>query len=543
MISIVCATATSALGRGNSTARHHGEQRAQADEQRIDAIYYPLPPRRTASDAGIDVYPEDLLRQFLNYFSVMDYERAAESALRLIELVPDEPVGHYNYACSMARLRRVDEALAALDQAIECGWRNVDHLRIDPDFALLRDLPAFQNRLDSLERRIAAETIAPIPLRQALTETMRAELPSRIDALIAEHRVPGLTLTTIEPDGTSWTYATGVTDAESLCPMLASTLYRVDDAVDVLLLIALTQLDDAGIWSTSTVYEQMYAHHAAEIDGTQQGARGAAAGSRRVVLPGPDPYRRDHAVFHARGMLSLALERVLGVAVPRYVRTAILETLGLDDVYFGVLPGDRVGRLAAGHSQFGTPVQLPDRAGLYATSADLASILGSVLCGPAVQVGADADTRGLAPSSSTDPTSEAASNQATDQIMKGTSESMDGDSTEQSAGSVQSGTAEHDGIEQAMERASLRTTDAWDGRQVLGNLRAAKRASPAGLGLTVDLHATPVGERFILESNDAGMGCLIVGYQRTHRGVVILFNSERGLECARTIAREILGGV
>jgi CubicO group peptidase (beta-lactamase class C family) len=531
------------MGGGNSTARHHGEQRVQADEQRVDAIYYPLPPRRTSSAAGVGVYPEDILRQFLNYHSVMDYQRAAETALRLIELVPDEPVGHYNYACSMARLRRVDEALTALDQAIECGWRNVDHLRIDPDFALLRDLPAFQNRLDSLEHRVSSEQIAPIPLCESLTETMRAELPSRIDALLAQHRVPGLTLTTIEPDGTSWTYATGVTDAESQSPMEQSSLYRVDDAVDVMLLIAMTQLDDAGIWSTQTMYEQLYAHHMADGDGALDGV---AAGHRRVVLPGPDPYRRNHASFRARGMLSLALEHVIGDAVPRYVRTAILEPLRLGDVYFGVLPGDRVPRLAAGHSQFGTPVQLPDRAGLYATSSDLASVFGTIISGSTMPIRDVVDDRELAPEPMIDPSadevtsdlsmdaSETSADLSDLSDMSDMTENADGDSTEH--------TGQNDD-DRAMMRAPLSTTDAWDGRRVLINLRAAKRASPAGLGLAVDLHSTPIGERFILESNDAGMGCLIVGYPRTRRGVVILFNSERGLACGRAIAREILGGV
>ena len=61
-------------------------------------------------------------------------EVEAESTYReLIELVPDEPLGHANLAVALLRQDRKDEALAAIERALELGGGRADLLLIRAD--------------------------------------------------------------------------------------------------------------------------------------------------------------------------------------------------------------------------------------------------------------------------------------------------------------------------------------------------------------------------------------------------------------------------
>ena len=58
----------------------------------------------------------------------------------------------YYVACGLARARRHDRALAELTAVIDGGWSHARWLRHDPDWAILRDDPAFHAVLERLER-------------------------------------------------------------------------------------------------------------------------------------------------------------------------------------------------------------------------------------------------------------------------------------------------------------------------------------------------------------------------------------------------------
>src|SRR5471032_3158030 len=62
---------------------------------------------------------------------------------RLVRLAPNNPIAHYNLACSLALKRRKADAVRALRRAVETGYRDLDWLREDPDLASLRDYAAF----------------------------------------------------------------------------------------------------------------------------------------------------------------------------------------------------------------------------------------------------------------------------------------------------------------------------------------------------------------------------------------------------------------
>ena len=71
------------------------------------------------------------------------YTRALQIDRRLVRLLPERPIPWYNLACSYAVLGMIDAAFAALQRALELGYRHFDHLRRDPDLKSLRRDPRY----------------------------------------------------------------------------------------------------------------------------------------------------------------------------------------------------------------------------------------------------------------------------------------------------------------------------------------------------------------------------------------------------------------
>lgn len=71
------------------------------------------------------------------------YARALQADRRLVRLLPERPVPWYNLACSYAVLGLLDPALAALQRALELGYRHYRHLLRDPDLTAVRRDPRF----------------------------------------------------------------------------------------------------------------------------------------------------------------------------------------------------------------------------------------------------------------------------------------------------------------------------------------------------------------------------------------------------------------
>ncbi len=62
----------------------------------------------------------------------------------LVNLQPKNPTAHYNLACSLALKQQNDEALRALRQAVDLGYRDISWLLDDPDFKELHEHPLFR---------------------------------------------------------------------------------------------------------------------------------------------------------------------------------------------------------------------------------------------------------------------------------------------------------------------------------------------------------------------------------------------------------------
>jgi len=63
---------------------------------------------------------------------------------RLTELLPTDPIAHYNLACSLSLIGRVDLAFAALREAVALGYQDFEFLEKDGDLRHLRADPKFQ---------------------------------------------------------------------------------------------------------------------------------------------------------------------------------------------------------------------------------------------------------------------------------------------------------------------------------------------------------------------------------------------------------------
>jgi tetratricopeptide (TPR) repeat protein len=63
---------------------------------------------------------------------------------KLARLEPGNPLVFYNLACSYSLTDEFDRAFAALNHAIELGYRDFKWLAKDPDLKKLRAQPAFE---------------------------------------------------------------------------------------------------------------------------------------------------------------------------------------------------------------------------------------------------------------------------------------------------------------------------------------------------------------------------------------------------------------
>lgn len=70
---------------------------------------------------------------------------------KLVKLQPSNPTAHYNLACSLALVKRNRDALRALHQAVQLGYRDADWMLQDPDLDEIKDRPEFVALLEQLK--------------------------------------------------------------------------------------------------------------------------------------------------------------------------------------------------------------------------------------------------------------------------------------------------------------------------------------------------------------------------------------------------------
>jgi tetratricopeptide (TPR) repeat protein len=85
------------------------------------------------------------------YTQMGQWEKGLEIDRRLAKLCPDNPLVFYNLACSYSLLKRVDEAFAALTEAVKRGYDDDGWLNKDPDLDNLRQ----DNRFEKIRANLS----------------------------------------------------------------------------------------------------------------------------------------------------------------------------------------------------------------------------------------------------------------------------------------------------------------------------------------------------------------------------------------------------
>ena len=80
-------------------------------------------------------------------FQSEDYAEAERVCQTAVRLAPYDATARYNLACAQARQGKTDEALDALEKAVDLGFNNPTQLEQDDDLASLREQERFQKML------------------------------------------------------------------------------------------------------------------------------------------------------------------------------------------------------------------------------------------------------------------------------------------------------------------------------------------------------------------------------------------------------------
>ena len=84
------------------------------------------------------------------------FQKGLAIDLRLIRLKPDDPLVHYNLACSHSLLGDIDAAFEALKKAILLGYDDFSYLAKDEDLKNLRQDLRFSKLMSKIKDRFMA---------------------------------------------------------------------------------------------------------------------------------------------------------------------------------------------------------------------------------------------------------------------------------------------------------------------------------------------------------------------------------------------------
>jgi predicted Zn-dependent protease len=85
------------------------------------------------------------------YTKVGRNEEGLSMDLRLSRERPDDPLVHYNLACSLALVGQAEEAVSTLKNSIELGYRDFKWMFNDPDLDAIRNLPSYEKLIEEID--------------------------------------------------------------------------------------------------------------------------------------------------------------------------------------------------------------------------------------------------------------------------------------------------------------------------------------------------------------------------------------------------------
>jgi tetratricopeptide (TPR) repeat protein len=115
-----------------------------------EGIGMPAPKGRKSEDLDFQMsFYEGVLKENPNFVEALIalgeiytkkgmYDKGLKIDKKLSRLRPDNPIIHYNLACSLSLLGELSNSFKAIKQAIELGYNDFIFMNNDPDLANLR---------------------------------------------------------------------------------------------------------------------------------------------------------------------------------------------------------------------------------------------------------------------------------------------------------------------------------------------------------------------------------------------------------------------
>lgn len=99
----------------------------------------------------LDIDRQEILNQAWEYYQQQEWEKSATFYLEALQLNIEDSSNIYNLACCYGLLGRPYLAGIYLQRAFAAGFRNIEHIRNDPDFNPVRNDPDFTEVMNNLE--------------------------------------------------------------------------------------------------------------------------------------------------------------------------------------------------------------------------------------------------------------------------------------------------------------------------------------------------------------------------------------------------------
>ena len=80
------------------------------------------------------------------------YDQAIIDCQKALELNPNYANAYYNLACNYCMQKDKEKALQCLENALEKGFKDFDHLEIDDDLNFIREEPGFKTLMETYEK-------------------------------------------------------------------------------------------------------------------------------------------------------------------------------------------------------------------------------------------------------------------------------------------------------------------------------------------------------------------------------------------------------
>ena len=106
---------------------------------------------------------EELIKKHPNFTSVLIplgdaythkgfYQEGLAVDKKLARLLPNDPIVHYNFACSLSLVGRPSEALTELKEAVLLGYNEFSFMSKDTDLKKVRELSEFKSFFSKLKK-------------------------------------------------------------------------------------------------------------------------------------------------------------------------------------------------------------------------------------------------------------------------------------------------------------------------------------------------------------------------------------------------------